>query len=177
MAALVLCSHDRMLVTCGSRPVRCSLRTVGLSTPACEVCGAKWRRRVPPPRRLTTRESTLPWAIFSFPWCFPRVNHPTLSLGIRARGSASSRVVSGGFFHVISRIATAAPSAGSPHDAGGAGMPLNVTGLPLTVSNAAANRHDAIVSRSGFDPLSMNQPHRPPNLSRPHHLSRPMFLP
>ena len=39
--------------------------------------GAKWRRRVPPPRRLTTRESTLPWAIFSFPWSFPRVNHPT----------------------------------------------------------------------------------------------------
>ena len=148
--------------------VRCDVRAVGLSTPDCEVIGAKWRRRVPPPRRLTTRESTLPWAILSFPWCFPRVNHPTLSLGIRARGIASSRVVNGGFFHVISRIATAAPSAGSLHDAGVAGMPLDAIELPLTVSNAVANRHNAIVSGNGFGPLSTKQLYRHPKSSRPH---------
>jgi len=64
-----------------------------------------------------------------------------------------------------------------PHDTGGAGMPLNVTGLLLTVSNAAVNRHDALVSGSGFDRLSMNWPHRPPTSNRPHQLSRQTFLP
>jgi len=153
------------------------MRVSGLSVPGCYSVGAKWRRRLLPLRRLTARESSLPWATLSFTWCSARVNRLTLTLGIRARGSASSRVVSDGSCHFISRIATAAPSAGVPHDTGGAGMPLNVTGLLLTVSNAAVNRHDALVSGSGFDRLSMNWPHRPPTSNRPHQLSRQTFLP
>ncbi len=153
------------------------MRFFGLSTPSRYSVGAKWRRRLLPLRRLTTRESSLPWATLSFTWCSPRVNHLTFTLGIRARGSAYSKVVSAGSFHIISRIATAAPSAGLPHDAGGAGMPLNVTGLLLTVSNAAVNRHDALVSGSGFDRLSMNWPHRPPTSNRPHRPPRQKFLP
>jgi len=177
IAVLALCAHGWMLGTCGSRRVRCSLRVSGLSTPGCCSVGAKWRRRLLPLRRLTTRESTLPWATLSFPWHSPRVNRLTLTLGIRAHGSASSRVVSDGSFHVISRIPTAAPSAGLRHDAGDAGVLPELTGLRLTVSNAIANRHDALGSGNGFDPLSRNQPHRAPTSNRPHQPSRPTFLP
>jgi hypothetical protein len=175
IAVLALCAHGWMFGTRGSRRVRYSLRVSGFSTPGCYSVGAKWRRRLLPLRRLTARESSLPWATLSFPWCSARVNRLTLTLGIRARGSAFSRVVSAGSCHVISRIATAAPSAGSRHDAGGAGVLPELTGLRLTVSNAIANRH-ALGSGSGFDPLSRNQPHRPPTSNRPHQPSRPTFL-
>jgi len=158
IAVLAHCAHGQMLGTCCSRQVRCFLRVFGLSTPGCSSVGAKWRRRLLPLRRLTTRESSLPWATLSFPWCSPGVNRLTLTLGIRAHGSASSRAVSAGSCHVISRIPTAAPSAGLLHGAGGAGVLPELTGLRLTVSNAIANRHDALVSGSGFDQLSMNQP-------------------
>ncbi len=176
IAVLALCSHGRMLGPRGSPQVHCSLRFSGLSTPGCFSVGVKWRRRLSPLRRLTTWESSLPWAILSFPWCSARVNHLTLTLGIRARGNASSRVVSDASCHIISRIATAAPRAGSRHDTGGAGMPPAAIERPLTVSNAVASRHNAIVSGNGFDLLSMNQPYRPPMPSRLHQPVRPTSL-
>lgn len=177
IAVLALCARGWMFGTRGSRRVRYSLRVSGFSTPGCYSVGAKWRRRLRPLRRLTARESSLPWATLSFPWCSARVNRLTLTLGILAHGSASSRAVSAGFCHVISRIATAASSAGLLHDAGGAGVLPELTGLRLTVSNAIANRHDALVSGSGFDALSKNQPHRPRTSNRSHQPSRPTFLP
>ena len=40
-------------------------------TSGVHVVGAKWRREVPPPRRLTARELVLPWAHLSFPALAP----------------------------------------------------------------------------------------------------------
>ena len=105
------------------------------------------RRRVaagsptfPPPDRSGV---DLPWAIFSFPCCSSRVDHLTLSLGIRARGSASLRGVNVGSFRIISRIVTAAPSAGSPHDAGVAGLRSTLSGHRQRLRTPAeqAQRH------------------------------------
>ena len=176
IATLALVARLLILGTRDSLHVHCCQRVFGLSTPGCYSIDAKGRRRLLPLRRLTTWESSLPWAILSFPWHSPRVNRLPLTLGIRAHGNASSRVVSAGSCHVISRIATAAPSAGLLHDAGGAGMLPELTGLRLTASNAVVNRCDALVSGSGFDPVSRNQPRRSPKSSLPQQPSRPTSL-
>jgi len=96
-------------------------------------------------------------------------------LGILARASASSRVVNAGSCRIISRIATAAPSAGRPHDAGVAGMPVNATGPPPTVWNAVVNKPNAIVTANGFGRQSPSQHSQHPKSSRRH--QRPTQIP
>ena len=52
--------------------------------PGLDGVGAKWRREVPPPRRLTAREQYLPWAVLSFPSRCRRVNHSAPAVGTLA---------------------------------------------------------------------------------------------
>ena len=68
----------------------------GAWTSGVHVVGAKWRREVPPSRRLTAREQSLPWAILSFPAHCRRVNQPALAVGTLAAAGACSKIVNAG---------------------------------------------------------------------------------
>src|SRR4051812_33818832 len=99
------------------------MRAAWLPTTARQIIGAKWRREVPPPRRLTAREQDLPWATLSFPWHPPRVNYH--AAGILAAGAACSRAVNAGSCPNVPRLGTVARPANTPLGNGGAGMPVN----------------------------------------------------
>ena len=62
--------------TSGSSALHSLMRAAWLPTTARQVVGAMWRREVPPSRRLTAREQSLPWAMLSFPSHRLRVNYP-----------------------------------------------------------------------------------------------------
>jgi hypothetical protein len=151
--------------------------------------GAKWRREVQPPRRLTAREQFLPWAMLSLPWHRSGVNH--LTAGILAAAFACSRAVSTGFCPNGPRPGSVAPPVNGPPDTGDTGMPVNATGPPTTANNAAANRPDAIAavgnstrlapSRRLFLPKSRPSTHRPlashhPPPARPPQAPRPAWV-
>ena len=89
------------------------------------VVGAKWRREVPPSRRLTAREQSLPWAILSFPAHRCRVNRPDLGVGTPAATVACSKAAKTGSCRAGPRPVTAARPVRKPHAAGAAGFPAN----------------------------------------------------
>ena len=60
----------------------------GAWTSGVHVVGAKWRREVPPSRRLTAREQALPWAYLSVPARWRRVNQAALAVGTLAAAGA-----------------------------------------------------------------------------------------
>jgi hypothetical protein len=155
------------------------MRAAWLPTTARQVVGAKWRREVPPPRRLTAREQYLPWAIFSFPWHPLRVNH--LAAHILAAGAACSRAVSAGSCPNGPRLGTVVWPANTPLGDGGAGMPVNATGRPHRAKNAVATRPDAIAAannRARLAPsLSPSPSRHPPTTSRCQPWPRQSHLP
>ena len=75
---------------------------------ALSIIGAKWRREVPPSRRLTAREQSLPWAILSFPAHCCRVNRPYLAVGTPAVTAVCSKVVKAGSCRAGPRLVIAA---------------------------------------------------------------------
>src|SRR5438552_1189602 len=107
----------------------------------------KWGQEVRPSRRLTAREQFLPWAVPSFPARCRRVNHldPHPALGLSPLASllpslSAQRVPTLVPAPQAPRHATEARPAKTPHDAGAAGWPVNATGPPPTVNNAAETR-------------------------------------
>ena len=129
-----------------SDPVRWPERAAPSPPMGLSAVGAKWRREVPPPRRLTVREQSLPWASFSLAAPPRRVNRPPWrappAAGTPAAGGACSRAVNAGSCRDSPRRVTAAPPVKPPPAAGGAGVPRNATGPPPTANNAAATRPD-----------------------------------
>src|SRR4051794_23809548 len=140
------------------------MRAAWLPTMARQVVGAKWRREVPPPRRLTAREQYLPWAMLSSPWHRPRVNH--LAAVILAAGAACSRAVNAGSCRNGPRLGTVARPANTPLVVGDAGVPVNVTGPTPRAKSAAAIRPDAIAADNPSDRLAPSPSRHPPRSSR-----------
>ena len=130
------------------------MRATGSPTPGLDVGGAKWRREVPPPRRLTAREQSLPWAVLSFPSRCRRVNYSAPAAGTLALAVACSRAVNAGSCPTSHRHVTVARTAKKPHDAGDAGMPVNATGVPApsvrkpTVRQADKGRPHPVLRRN-----------------------------
>ena len=153
--------HPLALVKC--LQVSWHVSAAGSWTSGVHVVGAKWRREVPPSRRLTAREQALPWAIFSFPapWC--RVNQPTLAVGIPAAAGASLKAVNAGSCRPGPKLVTAARLVEKPRSTGGPGMPVKLIEPPSKARNAAENRPDAVASVTGSDQsLAEPAPPTPP---------------
>ena len=121
------------------------------------VIGAKWRREVPPSRRLTAREQSLPWAILSFPAHCCRVNRPNLAVGTQAAAVACSRVVKTGSCRAGLRLVIAAQLVNKLLAAGAAGIPVSASGLPSTARNSVEIRPDAIETASDSNHLLPSQ--------------------
>ena len=136
---------------------------LGCRRAASVVVGAKWRREVPPSRRLTAREQSLPWAILSFPahWC--RVNQAALAVGTPAVAGACSKVVNAGSCRPAPGSLLQPGLSRSRATLAALACQSTLTGPPSKARNAAENRPDAIASVSGSDRLL---PSRRPNASR-----------
>jgi len=130
------------------------VRAAQLPMTALSIVGAKWRREVPPSRRLTAREQSLPWAILSFPAHCCRVNRPDLAVGTPAATAVCSKVVKSGSCRAGPRLVIAARLVRKLHDAGAAGIPASASGLPPTARSSVEIKPDAIESVSGSDRLS-----------------------
>ena len=91
-------------------------RAAGSGTSGVHVVGAKWRREVPPSRRLTTREQVLPWAVSSVlaRWC--RVNRAAFAVGTLAVAGACSKAANAGSCHRGPKLVIAARPVKTPHD-------------------------------------------------------------
>ena len=137
------------------------VRAAQLPMSALSIVGAKWRREVPPSRRLTAREQSLPWAILSFPAHCCRVNRPDLAVGTPAATAVCSKVVNAGSCRAVPRPAIAARLVKELHVAGAAGFPANASRPPTTAKNSGENRPDAIEAVSGNDHLLLNRRRQP----------------
>jgi hypothetical protein len=113
-------------------------------TSGVQVVGAKWRREVPPSRRLTAREQALPWAYSSVPARWRRVNQATFVVGILAAAGAFSKTVNAGFCRLGPKLVIAVLLVKKPPITGGPGMPVNAIEPHPRARNAAENRPDAI---------------------------------
>lgn len=142
------------------------MRAAGSPTPGLDGGGAKWRREVPPPRRLTAREQYLPWAVLSFPSRCRRVNHSAPAAGTLALTVACSRAVNAGSCPTSHRHVTVARTAKKPHDAGDVGMPVNATEPPPTASNIVAISPGVIATGHSNRCLSPNPCLRHPKSSQ-----------
>ena len=127
---------------------------------AFSIVGAKWRREVPPSRRLTAREQSLPWAILSFHAHHCRVNHPG-RVGTPTATVACSKVVKTGFYRAGPRRVIAARPVRKPHAAGAAGFPASALRRLPTARNSGESRCGAIESVSSNDHLLLNRRHQP----------------
>ena len=137
------------------------VRAAQLPMTALSIVGAKWRREVPPSRRLTAREQSLPWAILSFPAHRCRVNRPDLAVGTPAATVVCSKVVKTGSCRTDPRPVIAARLVKKLHVAGAAGFPANASRLLTTAKNSVEIRPDAIESVSGSDHLLLNRRRQP----------------
>ena len=99
---------------------------------ALSIVGAKWRREVPPSRRLTAREQSLPWAILSFPAHCCRVNRPDFAAGTPAATAVCSKDVKTGSCRAGPRLVIAARLVKKLREAGAAGTPVSASRLPPT---------------------------------------------
>ncbi len=128
-------------------------------TSGVHVVGAEWRREVPPSRRLTARELTLPWAYLSVIVRWRRVNQ-VIFAGTLAVADASLKVANVGFCPLGLKLVIAAMLVEKPRSVGGPGTPVKLTGPPTEARNVAENRLDAIVSAivSGSDQLLPSRP-------------------
>jgi hypothetical protein len=129
------------------------VRASQLPMTALSIVGAKWRREVPPSRRLTAREQSLPWAILSFPahWC--RVNRPDLAVGTPAATVVCSKVVKTGSCRAGPRLVIAARLVKKLREVGAAGTLVSASRLPTTARKSDEIKPDAIESVSGGDRL------------------------
>jgi hypothetical protein len=132
-----------------------------LSMTALSIGGAKWRREVPPSRRLTAREQSLPWAILSFHAHRCWVNRPDLGVGTPTATVACSKVVKTGSCRTDPRPVIAARLVKKLHVAGAAGFPANASRLLTTAKNSGESRPDAIEAVSGNDHLLLNRRRQP----------------
>ena len=129
---------------------------------ALSIVGAKWRREVPPSRRLTAREQSLPWAILSFP-AHSLSGQPPRS---RRWHPGCHRCLLKGCEALVPAVPTPGPllQPGLPKSctyAGAAGMPANATRPPPTAKNSGESRPDAIAAVSGNDHLLLNRRRQP----------------
>jgi hypothetical protein len=132
-------------------------------TSGVQVVGAKWRREVPPSRRLTARELTLPWAHLSVPARWRRVNQAAFAVGTLAVADACLKIANAGSCPLGPKLVIAARLVKKPRSTGGPGMPVKLIEPPSKARNAAENSPDAIASVHGSDPLLPSR--------RPQHLS------
>jgi hypothetical protein len=153
------------------------VRAALLPTTAVQTIGAKGRRELSPSRRRTAREQDLPWAVFSFPIPYCRVNHPALAVGTPAAAVVCSKGVNAGSCPAGPRHDTVARPAKTPLDAGDAGWPVNSIGPPPTDNNADATRPDVIAIAAASDRLFPNRTTQPFTSSRRHQRSKPSRLP
>ena len=125
----------------------------GTWTNGVHVGGAKWRREVPPSRRLTARELDLPWAHLSFPARWRRVNQAAAVVGILAVAGACLKIANAGSCRLGPKLVIAARLVEKPPGIGGPGTPARLTELPSKARNAAENRPDVVASGNGSDQL------------------------
>ena len=146
------------------------MRAAQLPTTAIQAVGARGRRELSPSRRPTTREQSLPWAVFSFSARWFRVNHRVLTGGIPAVAVVCSKGANAGSCPRGPRHATVARPVKTPHAAGAAGWPVNGIGPLPTANNTAATKFGALASAGASDrrfpsrtlhPLTSNR-HRSP---------------
>src|SRR5580658_690477 len=90
-------------------------------TSGVHVGGAKWRREVPPPRRLTARELVLPWAHLSFPARWRRVNQAAVAVGTLAVVGACLKIANAGSCRLGPKLVTVARLVEKPPGIGGPG--------------------------------------------------------
>ena len=133
------------------------VRAAQLPMPALPIVGAKWRREVPPSRRLTAREQSLPWAILSFPAHCYRVNRPDFAAGTPAANAVCSKDVKTGSCRAGPRLVIAARLVKKLREAGAAGTPVSASRLPPTARSAVEIKPDGIESVSGSDCLLPNR--------------------
>jgi hypothetical protein len=151
--------------TCDSMHVSWNVIAGRLPMTVLSIVGAKWRREVPPSRRLTAREQFLPWAIPSFPAHSRQVNLLDLAVGTPTATVVCSRVVKSGSCRTDPRPVIAAPLVKKLHVTGAAGSPANASRLLPTARNSGERRPDAIESVSGNDHLLLNRRGQPTTLS------------
>jgi hypothetical protein len=125
----------------------------GAWTSGVHVVGVEWRREVPPSRRLTARELTLPWAYLSVRARWRRVNQTAVAVGTLAVADACSKIANVGSCRPGPKLVIAALLAEKPQSAGGPGMPVKLIEPPSEARNAAENRPDAIASVRSNDQL------------------------
>jgi hypothetical protein len=138
--------------TCEMLQVSWHVSDAEACTSGVHVGGAKWRREVPPPRRLTARELTLPWACFSVAVRWRRVNQ-VIFAGTLAVAGACLKIANAGSCRPGPKLVIAALLVEKPPVAGGPGTPVKLIEPPPKARNAAENRPDAIASGSGSDQL------------------------
>ena len=134
------------LALCELLQVIWHVSAAGSWTSGVHVVGAKWRREVPPSRRLTARELTLPWAHLSVPARWRRVNQAVFAVGTLAVAGASLKIANAGSCPPGPKLVIAALLVEKPRSAGGPGMPVKLIEPPPKARNAAENRPDAIAS-------------------------------
>jgi hypothetical protein len=133
-------------------------------TSGVHVVGAKWRREVPPSRRLTAREQALPWAILSVPARWRQVNQAALAGGTLAVAGAYSKTANAGSCRLGPRLVIVVRLVEKPRSTGGPGMLAKLIEPPSEAKNAAENRPDAIASARSIDPLlASRRPKRLPS--------------
>ena len=125
----------------------------GAWTSGVHVVGAKWRREVPPSRRLTAREQALPWAYLSVPARWRRVNQAAFAVGTLAVAGASLKTANAGSCHLGPKLVIAARLVKKLRRTGGPGMPVKLIEPPSKARNAGENRPNAIASVSGSERL------------------------
>ena len=141
----------------------------GFWTSGVHVVGAKWRREVPPSRRLTARELVLPWAHLSVPARWRRVNQAAVVVGTLAVAGAYLKIANAGSCRLGHKLVIAAPLVEKPPSTGGRGMPAKLIEPPREARNAAGNRPAAVASVSGNEQLQRNR--------RPQHLPSSRLCP
>jgi hypothetical protein len=139
--------------TCEVLQVSWHVSNAGAWTSGVHVVGAKWRREVPPARRLTARELALPWAHLSVSARWRRVNQAAFAVGILAVAGAFLKIANAGSCRLGPKLVTAARLVGKPPGIGGPGTPARLTELPFKARNAADNRPDVVASGNGGNQL------------------------
>lgn len=134
--------------TCEILQVSWHVSAAGAWTSGVHVVGAKWRREVPPSRRLTARELVLPWAHSSVPARWRQVNQRLVAVGTLAVVGAYLKAANAGSCHPGPKLVIAALLVEKRRSSGGPGMPVKLIEPPSKASNAAENRLDAIASGS-----------------------------
>ena len=108
---------------------------------------------MPPSRRLTARERTLPWAILSVPARERRVNLAIFAVGTLAVAGACLKTANAGSYRPGPKLVIAALLVEKPRSTGGPGMPVKLIEPPSKAKNTAENRPDAIASVHSSDQL------------------------